>query len=139
MVGRPDQYSRALDSFGLVTITYVGRRYEITGENIDQDGQPLGNFRYYISEYNDYKLRYAYDGINNRHAGGHIEGYGEFLFTPARGGPWSFEGFIRDNYYGAPVVLHGEKIIQPHKYALQKPAVRAQLIQKLLNGELHTA
>ena len=129
-----------LDSIGLIRIAYVGRRYEISGDNLDKHAKPLGNFRYYISEYDNYKLRYAYDGNNKRQIGGHVEGYGEFSFTPADGGPLSFDGFIRDNYHGEPVILHGERIINPQTVAtLNDVTTRVRLIEMFLAGNLHSA
>ena len=128
-----------VDSVAIFQIRIYKMQYEVSGESLKPDGFQLGTFKTYISEYEDFKLRYAYDAINSRMPGQSIEGYGEYQFEPGKNYPIKFAGFLHDSYHLKKIGIQAEKIMnQEWIFSLEDQKTRKQAIQSFLRGELNS-
>ena len=122
-----------MDSIGILQIVYEGTRYEVFGNNLDLEGNEQGTFRCYASLYDNFVLRYAYDGANVRQLGSRVDGYGEYHFSRNPRGPVSFAGFLSDSYYNSPLILKGRRITNKESILrITEKETRHKIIQLFL-------
>ncbi len=126
-----------IESIALLTIVFENSRFEINGESLDLAGERLGTFRTYISEYENWELRYAYHGMNKRKQDVRIDGYGEYHFVRGDQMPLTFSGFLHDSRHMKQVLVQVEKVY--HSELLQAVRTREgkkRIIELFLSDRL---
>ena len=106
--------------------------YVVEGESYGVDGDSFGEFHCDACEYDAKarRLRYAYTGINARHPGGRLDGYGEYRFK-GDGPPNRIVGHITDSYH-SDVTLFAERVEGPEDLRdIREPQTKARLVRDL--------
>lgn len=99
-----------VESLAIIKITFIENHYSISGESFALDNKLRGSFHSMHSDYQNFCLKYSYEGINSEHKDSKVVGNGELRFTPNDKFPKRLSGNLIDNFHKERVMVTAEKI-----------------------------
>lgn len=130
-----EQQTKEVVAVAILKISFENKQLTSSGESYDLTGNKLGTFRTYISSYENFKLKYAYNGLNVQQNNLKIYGHGEYHFTESNYPPVSFSGYLYDTNHNEKIFIQAEKILDSSLLNnLDDNKTRIRIIKNFVKG-----